>query len=352
MDIRQQIWGSTEGGDAIIEYTMINKHGESVVLTNYGATIVRINVRDKNGDIGDVALGYAKWQDYVSDGPAMGKSVGRYANRIARGRFTLNDKQYRLAVNNTPNHLHGGPTGFQNRVWGARVEGNRVVFNYLSADNEEGYPGELTVEVCFDWDDDANLVITYFARSDQDTIVNLTSHLYLNLSGEASGSIENHLLKLYAHKWLPTDSTQIPTGQLESVEGTPMDFLDARPIGSRIDDDFEALSIGHGYDHCWMIDNYTDGDKILPAAELSCPQSGRKVTIHTSQPGVQIYTGNWLSGSPMSKSGRDYQDRDGVAIECQWLPDSPNQPHFPSATLPAGEVYQQAIIFSFKVQNN
>lgn len=347
MDIRQEVWGISPEGDPVIKYTMTNAHGESVVLTNYGGAIVGINVRDRDGLIEDVALGYPQWNDYVGDGPAMGKSVGRYANRIARGKFRLNDKDYRLAINNVPNALHGGPTGFANRVWGARIEGNRVVFNYLSQDGEEGYPGELTVEVCYDWDDESNLIITYFGRSEADTIINLTNHVYFNLDGHDKGSIKGHKMQLYAHKWLPTDSTQIPTGEFADVDGTAMDFLQPREIGSRMDDDFEALRIGKGYDHCWPIDNYSDGHQMLPAAELFAEKSGRKLSVTTSQAGIQIYTGNWLAGCPLSKSGKEYEDYDGVALECQALPDSPNKPQFPSVVLRAGEVYEQAIIYSF-----
>ncbi len=350
MDIRQEVWGVTPEGEPIIRYTMTNAHSESVVLSNYGGAIVGISVRDKEGKIEDVALGYPNWNDYVSDGPAMGKSVGRFANRIARGKFTLNGKDYRLAINNGPNALHGGPTGFHNRVWGARVEGNRVVFNYLSGDGEEGYPGELTVEVCYDWDDNANLVITYFGRSEADTIINLTNHVYFNLDGHDSGTVKNHKMQLHCQKWLPTDSTQIPTGELADVTGTPMDFLQPTAIGSRMDEDFEALKIGKGYDHCWVVDGYSDGSAILPAAELFAAKSGRKLSVKTSQPGIQIYTGNWLSGCPISKSGKEYDDYDGVAMECQAFPDSPNKPQFPSVVLEAGKVYEQAIVYSFSCE--
>lgn len=341
----------TPEGDTVILYTMINARGESVKLTNYGAAIVAIDVLDKNGAVGDVALGYTKWQDYVSDGPAAGKSVGRYANRIARGRFELDGKEYRLAVNNGPNHLHGGPTGFQNRVWGARVEGDRVVFSYTSAAMEEGYPGELHVEACYDWDDQANLEITYFARSDAKTIVNLTNHVYFNLKGDGQGSIEDHVLTLHAAKWLPTDATSIPTGSLAAVDGTPMDFRTPHTIGERINDDFEALRFGNGYDHCWAIDGWKQGvETMIDAAELYSPESGRQVRVSTTQPGIQVYTGNWLGGSPMGKHG-EYSDRSAVALECQAWPDSPNKPSFPSVVLDAGQTYAQRITYSFSVKN-
>ncbi len=348
MEIRQEIWGISESGEPIIRYTMTNVHGESVVLCNYGGAVVELNVRDKDGSIADVVLGYDRWESYISDGPYMGKSVGRYANRIARGRFELDGKEYRLAVNNGPNSLHGGPTGIANRVWGARVEGNRVVFNYLSASGEEGFPGELHIEVCYDWDDDANLIITYFARSDQNTVISLTNHSYFNLMGHASGSIlDTHSLQLNCHKWLPTDNTQIPTGKLDDVSGTPMDFLNPVVVGSRINDDYEPLKIGAGYDHCWAVDGYEDGSKILPVGELYCQQSGRRMSISSSLPGVQIYSGNWLGGSPQGKGGVEYVDRGGIAIECQAFPDSPNKPEFPSTVLQAGSIYEVAIVYSF-----
>lgn len=349
MSIEQQIWGITPEGDAIILYTMTNSSGASIKLTNYGAAIVSIIVPDSKGVMADVALGYGKWQDYVSDGPAMGKSVGRYANRIARGKFTLDGKEYRLAVNNGPNHLHGGPSGFQNRVWDARVETNRVVFSYISAAGEEGYPGELNVEACFDWDDECNLEITYFAKTDAATIVNLTNHVYFNLKGDGQGDILDHELQLNCEFFLPTDSTAIPTGVLENVEGTPMDFLNAHLIGERIEQDYIHLTYGKGYDHCWAIAGYKKG-KMSYAGELYEATSGRTVTISTTQPGIQVYTGNWLEGSPLSKAGVEYIDRSGVALECQAFPDSPNRANFPSVVLTPDEVYQEQIVYRFGVK--
>lgn len=345
MDIRQEVWGVSPEGDAVILYTMTNAKGESIQLTNYGASIVAIKVADRDGKIQDVALGYTKWQDYISDGPAAGKSVGRYANRIAGGKFSLDGKEYRLAINNGPNHLHGGPSGFQNRIWGARVEGDRVVFSYQSQDMEEGYPGELSVEACFDWDDQSNLEITYFARSDKKTIVNLTNHVYFNLKGDGCGLIDDHELTLDASHWLPTDSTSIPTGEIASVEGTPMDFTETHSIGERIGEPFEALIFGKGYDHCWVIDNWAKG-KVVKAAELYSPSSGRVVNVHTTQPGIQVYTGNWLAGSPIGKNG-EYSDRSAVALECQAWPDSPNKANFPSVVLDADTTYEEHIIYSF-----
>lgn len=347
MEITQQVWGITPEGSAVILYTMTNSSGAYVKLCNLGAAIVAIGVPDRDGKIGDVALGYPTWESYQNDGPAMGKSVGRYANRIAKGLFTLEGKEYHLAVNNGPNHLHGGPTGFQNRLWEPRVETDRVVFAYLSASGEEGYPGELAVEACYDWSEDCELEITYFAKSDATTIVNLTNHVYFNLKGDGCGDILDHTLTLNAARYLPTDGGSIPTGELAEVVGTPMDFLAPHTLGSRIGDDFEALRIGKGYDHCWVIDGYKKG-VLAPAATLSCEQSGRTLKVSTTQPGIQVYTGNWLSGCPKGKVGA-YEDRSGVALECQSFPDTPNKPDFPTAVLNPGELYQERIIYRFGV---
>lgn len=360
-EITQQVWGFTPesasgdgGGEPVILYTMTNANGATVQLTNYGAAIVGVTVPDRMGKMADVVLGYDKWQSYIADGPAMGKSVGRYANRIAKGSFELDSHTYKLAVNNGPNHLHGGPTGFANRLWEGRVEGDRVVFGYHSADGEEGYPGVLYVEACYDWDDNNTLEITYYARLDGDssapTVVNLTNHVYFNLNGHDSGSVLGHTLTLKAEKYLPTDDTAIPLAAPQApapVEGTPMDFRTAHTLGERIDESFQQLIWGKGYDHCWVIDSGSADGKTT-VAELYSEESGRFVKVATTQPGIQIYTGNWLSGCPVSKNpDYSYSDRDGVAMECQAFPDSPNRADFPSVVLRPGEVYEQHIAYEF-----
>ena len=350
MTITQEVWG-THDELPIILYTMTNAQGEWVKLTNLGATVVGAGVRDNKGNIEDVILGYKDFKSYVCDGPAMGKSVGRYANRIAAGKFTLEGNTYNLAVNNGPNHLHGGPSGFQNRVWEGRIETDRIVFAYHSENGEEGYPGDMYIEAVFDWDDDSALEITYRAKANATTIVNLTNHLYLNLKGASvdqyKGGIEDHTLKLYAAKFLPTNDSAIPTGELQDVTNTPMDFIEPHVIGERINEPYEHLIIGKGYDHCWAVDGY-EKDKFSVAAELSYPENGRVVEVITTQPGIQIYTGNWLSGSPENKTGGRYNDRDGVALECQSFPDTPNKPQFPSCVLEVGDMYEQRIIYKFK----
>lgn len=343
--VEQQIWGMDESGKAVILYTITNSRGEWVKILNLGASIAGIGVLDKNGNIDDVVLGYKEWRSYFCDGAAFGKSVGRYANRICKGLFTLDGVQYKLAINNGPNHLHGGPMGFQNRIWDSSVEGDAVIMEYFSADGEEGYPGNLSVMARFDWDDNANLEITYTARTDRTTIVNLTNHVYFNLKGDGKGDILDHSLKLNCSSYLPTDDTSIPYGNLEQVAGTPMDFTEPHLIGERIAEPFQQLIWGKGYDHCWVIDNWSSGN-ICQAAELSESTTGRKVTVRTTQPGIQIYTGNWLEGAPEGKRAT-YHDRSGVAMECQSFPDTPNKPQFPSCVLTPDSLYEQHIVYSF-----
>ncbi len=348
MNIEQEILGFTPDEQAVVLYTMTNAKGCSLKLINIGASIVAVTVPDRDGMLRDVVLGYKMFDAYIGDSAALGKSVGRYANRIAKGRFTLEGKEYRLAVNNGENHLHGGPTGFQNRVWTSRVETDRVVFAYHSEAGEENYPGELWVEVVYDWSDDNELEITYFAKGEETTIVNLTNHVYFNLNGEGSGDIHGHELRLNASRYLPVDETSIPVGDPVPVAGTPMDFTRFKPLGKDIDADFEQLRIGHGYDHCWVIDGWEPG-KLCEAGALCSPQSGIRVDIRTTQPGIQVYTGNWLTGCGLNKSGKPHSNRDGVALECQNWPDSPNHPSFPSPVLKAGEVYEQHIVYKFDI---
>ncbi len=346
-----QVASTKAKGGKLTLYTMTNSSGAQVKLTDIGAAIVGITVPDKKGAMKDVALGYRNMDDYFYDGPASGKTVGRYANRIAKGRFTLDGKEYNLPINNGPNSLHGGPEGFSNLVWDSKTDGDKVVFNLSSPDGDEGYPGNLKAQVTYRWSDGNDLEITYKATTDAPTVINLTNHCYFNLSGHDAGSIHDHKLTIWAKNWLPTDETQIPTG-IAPVAGTPMDFTTAKAIGRDIAADFEALKIGVGYDHCWMADGYkTEGsliERLRKVALLEDPASGRSVEIYTTQPAAQVYTGNWLTGCPVSKSGYEYKNRDGVAIECQGAPDAPNQPALPSQRLDPGQEYSQQIVFSFR----
>lgn len=330
--------------------TISNASGASVVLTTAGAGVVAVNVPDREGRLDDVALGYADPADYVGDGPCSGKVPGRFANRIARGIFEIDGLEYHLPVNNGPNCNHGGPEGFANRLWTlVAAEGNRVEFEYVSADGEAGFPGKLTARAAYIWTDACELRLELTACTDKKTVVNLTNHTYWNLAGHDSGSVLGNTMQLNASRYLPTDDVQIPTGELAPVAGTPMDFTAEKEIGRDIKADFEALRIGKGYDHCWVIDGHKPGQMAV-AAVLRDRRSGRVLTISTDQPGVQVYTGNWLSGSPVNKAGRSYDDYDGVAVECQDFPNSPNTPSFPSTQLAPGERYVRHIVFSFGVE--
>ena len=328
-------------------YRIENQSGASVELSSLGAGITSVVVPDKSGKLGEVALGYANPADYMADGPCMGKIPGRYANRIAKGELVVDGKQYQLTINNGPNALHGGPTGFQNRIWDSAIIPNGVRFTYRSKDGEEQYPGNLTVTADYTWSNDNVLTLVMKATTDAPTVVNLTNHAYFNLEGADSGSVLKHKLRLKASRYLPTDSTQIPTGEKAPVEGTPMDFTTPKEIGKDIKADFEPLKIGKGYDHCWVIDNWEKGKLVEEAVVLEAPESGRVLTISSTQPGVQVYTGNWLAGSPLNKSRVSYQDYDGVAIEMQGFPDAPNKPQFPSQELKPGETYEETIRFAF-----
>lgn len=349
MNISKELWGRTPDGKEIVLYTLKNSKGAYVQLSNIGAAIVSVVVPDKDGALADVVLGYPSAEGYFCDGPCAGKIPGRYANRIALGKFSLDGVEYTLPVNNGPNHLHGGPEGFHNQVWESREHDGGVEFMYYSEDGEMGYPGNLKVVARYDWSEDCELRLTLLGECDKPTVLNLTNHAYFNLNGEGNGTILDHKLQLNASEWLPTDSTLIPLGESEPVAGTPMDFVNAKSLGQDIKADFPALKYGKGYDNCWVIDGYEPG-QIQTCAELYSEQSGRVLEVYTTQPGVQVYTGNWLSDSPMGKEGHKYEDYGGVAIECQNFPDAPNQPEFPSAVLRPGEVYEQAVIFAFSVK--
>lgn len=349
MNITTELWGKSACGKEIYLYTVTNESGAYVKLSSVGAGIVAICVPDKDGKLDDVVLGYPDPMSYFGDGPCAGKVPGRYANRIAGGRFTLEGKEYGLPINNGPNHLHGGPEGFQNKVWESRINGNAIEFLYYSEDGEMGYPGALKAVARYDWSEENELRLTLTAESDAPTVVNLTNHAYFNLDGEGSGSVLGHELRLNASEYLPTDETLIPLGESVPVAGTPMDFVTAKTLGMDINADFPALKYGKGYDNCFVIDGAEPG-QLQEAAYLHSSKSGRTLSVYTTQPGVQIYTGNWLAGSPAGKCGRSYNDYDGVAIECQNFPDAPNREDFPCAELYPGEVYEEAIIFAFSVE--
>ncbi len=349
MKINKELWGRSSDGKEIYLYTLTNEKGAYVQLSSLGAGIVSAVVTFKDGKLADVVLGYPVPESYFGDGPCFGKVPGRYANRIALGKFTLEGKEYELPINNGPNHLHGGPEGFQNQVWESRENEGGVEFLYYAADGEMGYPGAMKVVARYDWSEENELRLTFTAEAEDTTIVNLTNHVYFNLNGEGSGDVFGHTLKLNASEFLPTDETLIPLGESRPVAGTPMDFVNEKLIGKDAKADFPALNYGKGYDNCWVIDGAEPG-QLQQCAELYAPESGRLLTVYTTQPGVQVYTGNWLAGCPEGKNGHIYNDYDGVAIECQNYPDAPNKADYPSPVLRPGEVYEQAIIFAFSVR--
>ena len=349
MEITKELWGKSACGKEIFLYTLKNETGAYVQLSSVGAGIVSAVVPDKEGKLADVVLGYPEPESYFGDGPCAGKIPGRYANRIALGKFSLDGVEYTLPVNNGPNHLHGGPDGFQNKVWESRENEGGVEFLYYSEDGEMGYPGALKAVARYEWTEENELRLTLTAEADAPTVVNLTNHAYFNLNGEGNGNILGHVLRLNASEYLPTTDSLIPLGESAPVAGTPMDFVNEKVIAAEIKADFPALNYGKGYDNCWVIDGAETG-QIQEAAYLYAPESGRTLTMYTTQPGVQVYTGNWLSGCPAGKNGHTYEDYEGVAIECQNYPDAPNQPDYPSAVLRPGEVYEQAIIFAFGIR--
>ena len=328
-------------------YTLTNKSGASVTLSSLGAAIQKIIVPDKDGKFADVVIGYDNLENYFADGPCAGKCPGRYANRIAEGSLEIDGKIYSLPINNGPNHLHGGPEGFQNKIWESRKDGDAVEFMYFSEDGEMGYPGNLKVVARYEWSEHNELRLTFTAQCDAPTVVNLTNHSYFNLDGHDSGSVLDHTLKLNASLYLPTDETLIPLGEPDPVAGTPMDFLKPKKLGQDIKEDFPALKYGKGYDACWIIDGYQKG-QLAEAAELKAAKSGRTLKVYTTQPGIQVYTGNWLKGCPTGKGGAIYDDYCAVALECQHFPDSPNNPDYPTTLLKPGETFEEAIIFAFE----
>lgn len=344
-----KIFGLLSYGE-VYYYSLTNESGASVVLSNLGAGIISVRVPDKEGEISDVVLGYQDYEGYLLDGFGMGKTIGRYANRIKEGRFTLKGKEYQLEKNSGNNHLHGGKVGFANRVFRGEVIEDGVRFHLNSPDGDEGYPAALSLIVEYKWSKNNELIISFFAESSGTTILNITNHTYFNLHGASSKSVLDHNLQLFASKYLETDSELIPTGRLLEVENTPMDFRLFKRIGKEIGADFPALKTGEGYDSCWAVDNYAV-KTLKKVAILIEPISGRELEIFSTQPGVQIYTGNQLINAARGKDGTHFNNYAGVAIECQGFPDAPNHPDFPSQVLKKGESFHQKIIFRFSTIN-
>ncbi len=346
-------FGKTTSGQAVDIYTLRNSGGIEARITNFGATLVTLKAPDRKGAVADVVLGYDDVQSYEEGRAFFGATVGRYGNRIAHGKFSLNGATYQLPLNNGQNSLHGGVKGFNKRIWTANEtasgDGEAVELTYLSKDGEEGYPGNLTTTVRYTALGKENaLRIDYEARTDADTIVNLTNHSYFNLAGEGNGDILKHEVTLHSDAFTPVDPTQIPTGEIRQVEGTPFDFRQAAPVGARIDGKDEQLGIGGGYDHNWVLKPRFDEKEIM-AAEVYDPQSGRLMLVRTTQVGVQFYSGNNIAnhGLVKGKGGKMYNRRMGLCLETQHFPDSPNHASFPSTVLRPGETFRSSTTFVF-----
>jgi len=352
MNLKKRPFGKTADGTTVDLYTLTNAGGMEVKITNYGGIVVSLKVPDREGKPGDVVLGYDTLEGYLKNHPYFGCLLGRYANRIAKGRFTLNGVVYTLARNNGEHHLHGGVKGFDKVVWNAReVKGGDrvgVELSYLGQDGEEGYPGNLSVTVTYTLTNDHAWQIDYGATTDRDTVVNLSHHSYFNLAGAGAGDILGHEVLLNADRFTPVDKTLIPTGELRSVKNTPMDFTRPALIGARIDQEDEQLLFGRGYDHNWVL-NGVGGSPAL-AARVYEPTTGRVLEVYTTEPGLQFYTGNSLEGALPGKNGKVYYQRYGFCLEAQHFPDSPNNPQFPSTVLRPGEKYSQTTIYKFSVK--
>jgi aldose 1-epimerase len=347
---------SPSHGLAVDLYTLDNGRGMEVKIITYGGIIQSIKVPDRRGKTANVTLGFDNLDQYVNESPYFANITGRYANRIARGQFTLDGVTYQLATNNDPNHLHGGNFGFDKRVWTAdEIRDDRIVglrLTYISADGEEGYPGRLAVDVVYLLTPKNEIRMEYRAEllDDTATVVNLTNHAYFNLGGEGNGDIYDHRLLINADNYTPVDPTLIPTGAIDSVAGTPMDFRRAQAIGDRIHDGtFEQLVIGRGYDHNWVLNREVGDGKLVLAARAVDPDSGRSLEVITTEPGIQFYSANFLDGTLIGTSGQMYRQSYGFALETQHYPDSPNHDNFPSTVLRPGEVYATTTIYKFGV---
>lgn len=329
-------------------YTLKNKNNAEAIFTNYGGRLVSLLVPGKDGKLVDVVVGFKSVGDYEkSTEPYFGATIGRYGNRIAKGKFTLDGKTYSLFTNNGQNTLHGGKKGYQYVVWDAeQSNANTLVLHYLSKDGDENFPGNLDVKVTYTLTDDNELKMDYEAKTDKTTVVNLTNHAFFNLNGDGSGEILNHEVQIYADEYTPVDSTLIPTGKLEKVAGTPFDFTKATTIGARINDKNEQLTFGKGYDHNYVL-NKTEGMGMYHAATVKGDKSGVVMDIYTQEPGLQFYSGNFMQSKNTFKTGAKDDFRTAIALETQHFPDSPNQPAFPSTVLKPGQVYKTSSVYKF-----
>ena len=352
--IGESSFGELEDGRQVRLFTLRNTLDTTVEIMDLGGIIVSLETADANGNPADITTGFDNPQQYFAGSGYMGAVVGRYANRIANGRFSLDGQQYALAANNGNNAIHGGLVGFDKRIWQASYNANRNEANLrlslISEDGEEGFPGTLTAAVTYTLNDENQLIIDYAATTDKATIVNLTNHAYFNLDGQGAGSILDHEILINADRYTPINDESIPTGEIAAVAGTPLDFRTPKTIGQDIEADHQQISFGSGFDHNFIINNSTPGELVL-AASVRSPETGRTLTVYTDQPGMQFYTGNFLNGALVGKAGAVYARRSAFCLETQHYPDSPNKPNFPTTVLRPGEQYSTRTIFEFGVSN-
>ncbi len=350
--IEKNVFGKLKDGREVYLFTLRNKSGAEVKITNYGATVVSLTMPDRNGKFDDVVLGYDSLDGYVNGTSYFGAIVGRYANRIAKGRIMLDGKTYQLYVNEGENQLHGGKIGFNKVLWKAETLksklGPAVKLTYISPNGDQGYPGKVTIHVTYTLTSNNELKINYEGTTDKTTILNPSHHSYFNLTGNFSNTILNHQLKIDADSYTPIDKEFIPTGNIDKVENTPLDFRNPTAIGSRINDNFEQLKLAKGYDFNWVLNNYNG--KVREVADVYEPTTGRYLQVFTDQPGLQFYSGNFLDGKTIGKNGVAYQFRTGFCLEAQHYPDSPNEPKWYSVVLKPGQIYKQTTIYKFSVK--
>ena len=346
--VKKELIGTVKGKD-VYQFTLTNKAGNVIKLTNFGARITWIEVPDKNGVKDNVTFGFDTFDGMIKGDPYFGAIVGRYANRIAKGKFTLDGKEYTLTLNDGPNTLHGGPGGWHSVVWDSEIPSREkfpsVKFTYRSPDMEEGYPGNMDVEALYTWNDNNEIVISYSCVSDKKTVLNITNHAYFNLHGAGNGNILDHQLVIKASNFVPVDSTLIPTGELRPVAGTPFDFTTPHTVGERIGQEYDQLKYGRGYDHTFVLDNKEEVD-----ASVYDPSTGRLLEVISDQPGVQFYCGNFLNGTLIGHGGKPYIWRSGLCLETGHFPDSPNHPDFPSTVLEPGVKFNSQTIYRFSVK--
>lgn len=347
--MKKQPFGMVDG-QSVDLYTLTNRNQVEAAITNYGGIVVLLKTPDRQGKLADIVLGFDSLDGYLKGHPYFGAIIGRYGNRIAKGKFTLGGTEYKLAANNGENHLHGGTKGFDKVVWKARQAGpNQLELSYTSKDGEEGYPGNLAVRVTYTLTDTNELKIDYSGSTDKETVVNLTNHSYFNLAGAGEGDILGHEVLIRASRFTPVDAGLIPSGELKPVKGTPFDFVYTRTIGERIGTNDQQLILGKGYDHNYVLESR--GGALALAARVREPASGRIMEVLTTEPGLQFYTGNFLDGSITGKGGKVYRQRYGFCMETQHFPDSPNKPEFPSVVLTPGKTYQSTTVYRFSADN-